>query len=79
MNFILKKITPFLKNWKTTLSGLALIGHGLTTIFESLHKAADGNALSLEAMQLAVGEIIAGFGLIAARDADKSSQDSKIR
>lgn len=79
MNYVLKKILPFLINWKTTLAGLGLITHGLSTVFESLHKATDGHPLTLEGLQLAIGEIIAGAGLIAARDANKSSQDSTIR
>jgi len=79
MKFVLKKILPFLINWKTTLSGLALTTHGLSSIFEHLYSATDGHPLTFEALQIGVAEIIAGVGLIAARDADKSSQDSTIR
>jgi hypothetical protein len=79
MKFVLKKILPFLINWKTSLAGIALIGHGIGMVADHLHGATEGNPITLEGMQLAIGEIIAGVGLIAARDANKSSQDSTIR
>jgi hypothetical protein len=79
MSFVLKKILPFLVNWKTSLAGAALIAHGIGTVADHLHGATEGKPLTLEGLQMAIGEIIAGFGLIAARDANKSSQDSTIR
>jgi len=79
MNFVLKKILPFLLNWKTTLAGVGLIAHGIGSVADHLHGATDGHPITLESLQLAIGEIIGGLGLIAARDANKSSQDSEIR
>jgi len=79
MKWLSNKILPFLLNWKTTLAGLALILHGLGAVVDALLRVTDGVPLTLEELQLATGEIIAGAGLIAARDANKSSQDSHVR
>ena len=79
MKWLSNKLLPFLLNWKTTLAGIALILHGLGAMVDALLRVTDGVPLTLEALQLATGEIIAGAGLIAARDANKSSQDSKVR
>ena len=79
MNYASKKLLPFLLNWKTTLAGVALILHGCSAIVESLLQVTEGASLTLDSLQLAFGEIIAGAGLIAARDANKSSQDSNVR
>jgi hypothetical protein len=79
MKWLSNKLLPFLLNWKTTLAGVALILHGLGAVVDALLRVTDGVPLTLEGLQLATGEIIAGAGLIAARDANKSSQDSKVR
>lgn len=79
MSFLLKKILPYLINWKTTLLGISMVCGGIGSLAEHLHKATEGHPLSLEAFQLGGAAIIGGFGLIFARDADKSSQDSTIR
>jgi hypothetical protein len=79
MKWLSNKILPFLLNWKTTLAGVALILHGMGAVVDALLQVTDGVPLTLEGLQLATGEIIAGAGLIAARDANKSSQDSKVR
>lgn len=79
MNYVSKKLLPFLLNWKTTLAGVALILHGCGAIVQSLLDVTEGTSLTLDGLQLSFGEIIAGAGLIAARDANKSSQDSNVR
>ena len=79
MNWVSKKILPFLLNWKTTLAGVALILHGMAAVVDALLQVTDGVPLTMEGLQMATGEIIAGAGLIAARDANKSSQDSSVR
>lgn len=79
MHFVLKKILPFLINWKTTLAGVGLIGHGIGAVADHLHGATEGQPITFEGLQLAIAEIVAGFGLVAARDANKSSQDSNVR
>ena len=79
MNYVSKKILPFLLNWKTTLAGVALILHGMAAVVDALLQVTDGVPLTMEGLQMATGEIIAGAGLIAARDANKSSQDSSVR
>lgn len=79
MNYVSKKLLPFLLNWKTTLAGVALILHGMAAVVDALLQVTDGVPLTMEGMQMATGEIIAGAGLIAARDANKSSQDSNVR
>lgn len=79
MNYVSKKLLPFLLNWKTTMAGLALILHGCSAIVQALLDVTEGTSLTLDSLQLAVGEIIAGGGLIAARDANKSSWDSHVK
>lgn len=79
MNWVSKKILPFLLNWKTTLAGAALILHGCSAIVQALLDVTEGTSLTLDSLQLAFGEIIAGAGLIAARDANKSSWDSHVK
>jgi hypothetical protein len=79
MSIVLKKLLPFLINWKTTLLGISMVAGGIGSLAEHLHKATDGHPLSLEAFQMGGAAIIGGFGLIFARDANKSSQDSTIR
>ena len=79
MNWVSKKILPFLLNWKTTLAGVALILHGMAAVVDALLQVTDGVPSTMEGLQMATGEIIAGAGLIAARDANKSSQDSNVR
>ena len=79
MNWVSKKILPFVLNWKTTLAGVALILHGCSAIVQALLDVTEGTSLTFDSLQLAFGEIIAGAGLIAARDANKSSQDSNVR
>ena len=79
MNYVSKKLLPFLLNWKTTLAGVALILHGCSAIVQALLDVTDGTSLTLDSLQLAFGEIIAGAGLIAARDANKSSWDSHVK
>ena len=79
MNYASKKLLPFLLNWKTTLAGVALILHGMAAVVDALLQVTDGVPLTMEGLQMATGEIIAGAGLIAARDANKSSQDSNVR
>ena len=48
-------------------------------VVQALLDVTEGTSLTLDSLQLAFGEIIAGAGLIAARDANKSSQDSSVR
>ena len=79
MKFVAKKLLPFLVNWKTTFLGITAIAGGVAGLSEHLVGVADGKPLTLEALQLHGAAIVAGFGLIFARDADKSSQDSTIR
>jgi hypothetical protein len=79
MKWLSNKLLPFLLNWKTTLAGVALILHGMAAVVDALLQVTDGVPLTMEGLQMATGEIIAGAGLIAARDANKSSQDSNVR
>ncbi len=79
MKFVAKKLLPFLVNWKTTLLGISMVAGGIGGLADHLAKVADGEPLTFESIQLQLAAIAAGFGLIVARDADKSSQDSTIR
>lgn len=63
-------------NWKTSLLGITAVLHGLFTVASQF---TGGAAFSIEQMQFGIGEVVAGAGLILARDADKTSRDSGIR
>lgn len=79
LNLVTKYVRPMLLNYKTTIAGVAMILHGASTIVNHLLAIANGEALNPDDLHLAGVEIVAGAGLIAARDADKSSQDSGVR
>lgn len=79
MKFVAKKLLPFLVNWKTTLIGVSSVAGGIAGLADHLVGVADGKALTFEGLQTWGAMIMAGIGLIFARDADKSSQDSNIR
>jgi hypothetical protein len=79
MKYVAKKLIPFLVNWKTTLLGISMVAGGIGGLTDHLAKVAEGEPLTFESIQLQLAAIAAGFGLIVARDADKSSQDSSIR
>lgn len=65
-----------MKSWKTTGAGigaiLVAVGSALTAMF-------DGDPATVADWGAVVAAVIAGIGLIAARDNDKSSQDVGIR
>jgi hypothetical protein len=79
MKFVVAKISPFLINWKTSLLGLSMVAGGVSGLADHLVGVSDGKPLTFEAIQIELAAIAAGVGLIMARDADKSSQDSTIR
>ena len=78
LNLVSKYVRPLLLNYKTTLAGVAMILHGAGTIVNHVLAVANGDALNPDDLHLAGVEIVAGAGLIAARDADKSSQASGV-
>lgn len=76
LNVILKSepMKNFFANWKTSLSGVGLLLGGLGTIATTLSdgfQTGEGDVL----MQ-AGAAVAAGFGLVFARDADKTSEQS---
>lgn len=62
----MKAFKSFLKNWKTTLAGLIGIGAVVVPIVAPEHSATMAK----------IATAAAAVGLIAARDADKSSEQS---
>ena len=63
-----------LTNWKTTSVGVLSIVGGITRLIFAV-KA--GN-ISEEAIMTTATAILTGLGLLLARDADKSSEDSGV-
>ena len=61
-----------MKSWKTTVSGigaiLAAVGGALSAMF-------DGNALTNPDWTAVIAAVVAGIGLIAARDNKVTSED----
>lgn len=60
------------KSWKTTLAGVAAI---LTAVGSVLTAFLDNDPTTVVDVGTTVAAIIAGVGLILARDNDKSSED----
>lgn len=63
-------------NWKTTLLGIGTIG---VSLFGALVALVDGDPATTVNVEVTVAQIMLGLGMITARDADKSSQDSGVR
>jgi hypothetical protein len=79
-SIVTKQVRPILANRKTTLAGLIVIAHALHTFVSHLHAVAEGQIdVDLDSLQSAVGEAVVGWGLLMARDANRSSQDSGVR
>jgi hypothetical protein len=77
MKLIWKFIHPYVVNWKTTFAGVGMILGGASTIAHELVALASGGTPDLEIISMAGGTIVGGIGLIAGRDADKSSEQSR--
>jgi uncharacterized membrane protein YhiD involved in acid resistance len=65
-----------MKSWKTTTAGIGAI---LVAIGSALAAHFDGDASTVADWGAVIAAVIAGVGLLAARDNDKSSQDVGIR
>lgn len=77
MNLIWKFVHPYVANWKTTIAGIGMILSGAATIVNELTALAKGGAPDIEIISMAAGTVVGGFGLVAGRDADKSTEQSK--
>lgn len=66
-----------LTNWKTTITGIGMIAGGIAAIARTLSDGWGDGDMNL--ITTAIGAVGGGFGLIFARDGDKSSQDSGVR
>ena len=64
------------KSWKTTGAGIGAI---MVAVGSALTATFDSDPLTVADWGAVIASIIAGIGLIAARDNDKSSQDVGIR
>lgn len=65
-----------MKSWKTSAAGIGAI---LIAVGSALTATFDGDPATVADWGAVVAAVIAGIGLIAARDNDKSSQDVGIR
>jgi hypothetical protein len=68
-------LATILKNYKTTLGGVAAMLAGLSMLVSILQ----GNGSDGQTWALAIGLIGAGWAGITGRDADKSSEDSGVK
>lgn len=68
---------PFLANWKTSIAGVGMILSGSATIVHEVAALASGGAPDLEIISMAAGTVVGGIGLVAGRDADKSTEQSR--
>lgn len=58
------------KNWKTTLAGLGAI---LISVGVAMQSHFDGNPETVVNWEVVLASLVAGVGLLYARDGDKSS------
>jgi hypothetical protein len=77
MKLIFKFIHPYLTNWKTTLTGIGMVLSGTATIVHEVTTLASGGTPDIEIISMAAGTVVGGVGLITARDANKSTEQSK--
>ena len=77
MKFLFKFLHPYLANWKTTLAGIGMVLSGTATIVHEVTTLASGGTPDLEIISMAAGTVIGGVGLVAGRDADKSTEQSR--
>jgi len=77
MKAIWKLVHPYVANWKTSIAGLGMILSGGATIVNEVAVLAKGGVPDLEIVSMAAGTVIGGIGLIAGRDADKSTEQSR--
>lgn len=66
------KLRAVLANWKTTLGGVALVAEGIAVLTGHAQQFAEGADLSTSAAHSGWAMIIAGAGLIMAKDGDKT-------
>ena len=65
-----------MKSWKTTTAGIGAI---LVAVGSALSATFDADQTTVADWGAVVAAVIAGIGLLAARDNDKSSQDVGIQ
>ncbi len=61
-----------MKSWKTTTAGIACIIAAIATVLKAMF---DGDPSTAPAWEAVAAEVMAGVGLLSARDNDKSSED----
>ena len=61
-----------MKSWKTTVAGICAI---LAAVAGALAAELDGDPATTANWTAVIAAVVAGLGLIAARDNDKSSED----
>lgn len=80
MDFITKYLWNFLRpkliNFKTTILGVGLILMGLSTGWQELVALVNGGTPDTEILTQASANLMAGYALIMARDADKTTLES---
>lgn len=82
---VTKQLRPVLINWKTTLLGLLILLPNLHEILNNvggilqvLIGVADGQTLDVEHLKHLAIALGTGFGLLFARDGNKSSEDNGV-
>jgi hypothetical protein len=80
IDWFLKKVWDFLRpklvNFRTTIMGVGMILVGLSMGWKELEALVAGEVPDKEILGLAAGQLIGGWGLIAARDAEKTTLES---
>tara|TARA_R110000822_G_scaffold11698_6_gene42473 strand:- start:1359 stop:1655 length:297 start_codon:yes stop_codon:yes gene_type:complete len=75
MKFIIKKLRSIVRNYTTTIMGVGIL---LTALGKAITDTFSGDVPSMAEIGEHQAAILAGVGLILARDADKSSEDSGV-
>jgi hypothetical protein len=76
LNFVWNFLRPKLVNFKTSIAGVGLILVGLNTGWKELEALVNGGVPDMELLTLSGGNLLAGWGLLTARDADKTTLES---
>lgn len=80
MDFITKHLWNFLRpkliNFKTTIVGVGVILMGLNSGWGELVALVNGGVPDMEILTMAGTNIVLGWGMIMARDADKTTLES---
>lgn len=73
MNFIWNFLRPKLVNFKTSILGIGMILMGINSGWQELVALVNGGTPDMDILNMAGANVLGGYGLLVARDADKTT------